>query len=234
MLAHNEAATIEAEVRAFYAAIVARIPGSEFIVAEDGSVDGTSEILSRLSEETGIIHFTGKVRKGYRQALVDAVLLARNPFVFFSDSGNKHDPEDFWKLYPLRGEYNLIVGRKTHRQDQRYRRALTQCYNWLLRQYFGLPGIRDADSGFRLFDRAVVEGIFKAKLEFHGFVGSEIVLRVLFSGMSYAEVPVSYRLREGVSRSLPPKRIPGEIARVLKSVRSLKAEFESARIADSV
>jgi len=45
MVAFNEAETIEAEVLSFYRAIVERLPGSEFIVAEDGSRDRTPEIL---------------------------------------------------------------------------------------------------------------------------------------------------------------------------------------------
>jgi glycosyltransferase involved in cell wall biosynthesis len=99
MVAFNEAETIEAEVLSFHRAIVARLPGSEFIVAEDGSRDRTPQILKALAARIGIIHLTSAERKGYKRALLDAVLAARNPYIFFSDSGGKHNPEEFWKLY---------------------------------------------------------------------------------------------------------------------------------------
>src|ERR1700740_1048225 len=81
MVAFNEAETIEAEVLSFHRAIVERLPGSEFIVAEDGSRDRTPKILKELAARIGIIHLTGTERKGYKRALLDAVLAARNPFI---------------------------------------------------------------------------------------------------------------------------------------------------------
>jgi len=68
MVAFNEARTIEAEVRQFHDAIVRRLPGSEFIVAEDGSTDGTTQILQSLAATLGIVHVTGPQRKGYKRA----------------------------------------------------------------------------------------------------------------------------------------------------------------------
>src|SRR3989304_5651523 len=46
-LAHNAAKVIEPVVRGFHREIVSRLAGSEFIVAEDGSRDGTPAILDR-------------------------------------------------------------------------------------------------------------------------------------------------------------------------------------------
>lgn len=225
LLAYQEADTIEQEVRDFHEVVISRLPGSELIVAEDGSTDGTTEIIQRLSHELGVIHLSSPQRLGYRTAFINAVLSARQPYVFLSDTGLKHDPEDFWRLYPLRREYNLIVGRKTNRQDQCYRKLLTWGYNALLRAYFGIRGVYDADSGFRLFDREVVDRIFRGELIFSGFVNSEVVLRAIFAGLTYREVPVSYRQRSSVSRGLPPRVIPREILRVLGNLRRLKREL---------
>ncbi|MGA3027761.1 MAG: glycosyltransferase family 2 protein [Bryobacteraceae bacterium] len=227
MVAFNEARTIEAEVLRFHRAIVERLPGSEFIVAEDGSTDGTSEILRQLARRIGIVHLTGSERKGYQRAFLDAVARARNSWVFFSDSGGKHDPEEFWKLYPLRHQYDLIVGRKTDRKDQPYRRLLTWTYNLALRTYFGFAAIQDADSGFRLFNRAVVDRVLRGRLVFRNLVASEIVLRTIACGLKYGEVPVSYNMREGVSRGLPPRKIPRVALDTLRAMALLKSELHT-------
>lgn len=225
MVAFNEAQTIEAEVLRFHEAIIRQLPGSEFIVAEDGSTDGTTEILRDLAGRIGITHLNGTERKGYKRAFLDAIFATRNPYVFFSDSGGKHDPEEFWKLYPLRHEYDLIVGRKTGRKDQLYRQALTWGYNFLLRQYFGFDEVRDADSGFRLFNRNVLDQVLRGKLVYRGLIASEIVLRTIASGLKYREVEVSYELREGESRGLPLRKVPAVTMDALRNMIQLKADL---------
>ena len=225
MVAFNEAETIEAEVLSFHRTIVERLPGSEFIVAEDGSRDRTPQILKELAARVGIVHLTSTERKGYKRALLDAVFAARNPYIFFSDSGGKHNPEEFWKLYALRKDYDLVVGRKADRKDQIYRRLLTWTYNLAMRTYFGFPEIRDADSGFRLFNRAVVDGVLRRHLICRNLIASEIALRTIASGLKYGEVEVSYNLRTGTSRGLPPSKIPAVALSALRSMATLKAEF---------
>ena len=225
MVAFNEAQTIETEVLSFYDAIVRRLPGSEFIVAEDGSTDGTSQILRDLSRQIGIRHLTGTERKGYKRAFLDAVFSAQNPYVFFSDSGAKHNPEEFWKLYPLRRHYDLIVGRKTARKDQVYRQLLTWSYNFALRTYFGFDQISDADSGFRLFNQAVIDRVLRGRLIYRNLIASEVVLRSIASGLRYREVAVSYGARDGESRGLPGRKIPGVMLETLRRMAVLKSEF---------
>ena len=155
---YNEADTIEQEVREIHSEIVARLPGSELIVAEDGSTDGTKEILARLQAELGIIHSTSPERKGYARAFRDALALVRNPYVFFSDSGGKQDFREFWKLYEYRRQYGVVSGIRAGRSDQWYRRLMTWTYNFVLRKYFHVE-LRDADSGFRLYQTAVMRKI---------------------------------------------------------------------------
>ena len=225
MVAFNEAETIEAEVLSFHRTIIERLPGSEFIVAEDGSRDQTPQILKDLAARVGIIHLTSGERKGYKRAFLDAVLAARNPYIFFSDSGGKHDPEEFWRLYALRKDYDLLVGRKTGRKDQLYRQWLTWSYNFAMRTYFGFPGIRDADSGFRLFNQAVVDRVLRRDLICRNLMASEIVLRTIACGLRYGEVEVSYNMRNGTSRGLPPGKIPLVAVNALRSMAMLKAEF---------
>ena len=106
---YNEAETLEKEVRALYDVVLSKIPNSELIIAEDGSTDGSKEIINKLVKELGIIHSTSVERKGYTKALRDAFKIARSPLIFFSDTGNKHNAKDFWDLYPYTNDFDLVI-----------------------------------------------------------------------------------------------------------------------------
>ena len=217
----NEAGTIEPEIRAIYEEIILKLPGSELIVAEDGSTDGTKEIITRLKAELGLIHSTSTERKGYAKAFRDAVALAKNPYVFFSDTGGKQDFSDFWKLYPFCEKFGIVSGYRSGRRDQLYRRLMTWAYNLLLRTYFGV-GFRDADAGFRIYQIAVIRKIANEPWINRHLISSELALRAVYSGFAVKEVPVQYRQRAGASRGLPTRKIPKVILSVLKNFARLK------------
>jgi glycosyltransferase involved in cell wall biosynthesis len=222
----NEAETIEEDLRGIHVRIISKLPGSELIVAEDGSHDGTKEILERLKTELGIIHSTSLERKGYAKAFRDAVMLAKNPYIFFSDTGGKHDFEDFWRLYEHCENNALVSGVRHGRQDQIYRRVLTWGYNFLLRQYFGVS-LHDADAGFRIYQTEVIRKIANEPWLNRNLISSELALRVIYSGFYVKEVPVSYRQRSSTSRGLPASKIPKVVMSVLGNFSTLKKTLTS-------
>lgn len=219
---YNEAQTIEREILDIHSGILSRLPGSELIVAEDGSTDGTREIITKFVRDFGVIHSTGSQRKGYAKALKDALRIARNPYIFFSDTGGKFDFDDFWKLYAMRHPYALIIGVREKRQDQFYRRVLTFGYNFLLTHYFHVP-LRDADSGFRILRRDLAQKICREEWLNQYLINSELTLRAIFSGYPVGYVCVAYRKRGGPSRGLPPRETVRAVAHVLKNFPILKS-----------
>jgi len=224
LLVHNEADTIEEELKAFRADVVDKLPSLELIVAEDGSTDGTRDRLLALQKEIGFRIVGGSERKGYARAWTDAIRATDREWVCMCDGGLKHEPADFWTLYEAREGADIIVGCKTNRKDQLYRKVLTFGFNLMLRLYFGVD-VHDADSGLRLIHRRVVDQIVRPGLKFRGFVSTETVLRAVKSGLRYREVPIAYRQRRGPSRALPIKRIPRAVYQVLEDVRELKNEL---------
>jgi glycosyltransferase involved in cell wall biosynthesis len=226
MLVHNEAETIEAVIRSYYQQIIAKLPGSEFIIAEDGSTDGTKEILDRLTKELNLRLISGQERKGYANAFRQALTYPKNEIIFLSDSGGKHEPADFWKLYSKINEADLVIGVKTNREDSRFRRLLTWGYNKIINLYFG-SNFHDIDSGFRLVKKSMVDKISKKPWLFKELIASEFTLRLWGQGSKIAEVPVTYHARLGPSRGLPLKKIPRAIGQALINLPKLKREMGS-------
>ena len=75
---HNEAETIEATIREIYAEFSPRVP-MRFIVCEDGSSDGTKEILTRLSTEIPMNLSLSDARKGYSCEVRDGMQALDRP-----------------------------------------------------------------------------------------------------------------------------------------------------------
>ncbi len=228
LIAYNEAQTIGREVEFFYRAVVEKLSGSELIVAEDGSTDGTSEKLRDLAGRLPIKLIQGKERKGYKQAMLEAFRAASHPWIFFSDTGGKFNPEDFWRLEPYRSGFDLIIGAKFEREDQIYRRVITRVFNSLVRFYFG-ASVQDIDSGFRLCRRELALRAVDSPLVFQDLISSEVSLRMLALGARLKEVPVLALRREGLSRGMPPQKIPRVVVQVLRSFPRLKRELALLR-----
>jgi glycosyltransferase involved in cell wall biosynthesis len=218
---YNEADTIEDEILDIRSKILSKIPGSELIIAEDGSTDGTREIILKYVSDNEVIHSSGTQRKGYARALKDAIKIAQNPYVFFSDTGGKFDFDDFWKLYAIREKYSLIIGVRSNRSDKLYRRVLTASYNFVLRKYFNIY-LEDSDSGFRVYKRELIKKIGNEEWVNTALIESELTLRAIFSGGQIGYAPVAYMQRSGISRGLPPQNIIKVILSVLRNFPKLK------------
>src|SRR3989338_1132806 len=154
---YNEAENIDSLVRSFYK-ILEKLPDSEMIIAEDGSTDGTKEKLTQLKNQILFTLISGEKRKGYNQAVKDALKTSKKDIILFSDSSGQHDPNDYFLLSKYINDYDMVVGYKSQRQDPLFRLILSKGYNLILRLLFGIK-LHDINCGFRLIKRNVIEDI---------------------------------------------------------------------------
>ena len=224
MLVYNERDIIEKVIREYYDKVVSKLSDVEFIIAEDGSTDGTKEILSRLSKELPLKLVSGVERKGYVKAYKDSIRLPEKEVIFFTDSSGKHDPDDFWKLIQYINEYDIVSGYKVNRKDPFYRIVMTRVFNTLVNIYFGTH-FNDIDSGFKLIKRDAINSIIDDEWIQKALISFEIMIRLYYKGYKIKEVPVSHKAREnGESRGLPLKTIPKVIVEVLSNFKKIKKD----------
>jgi glycosyltransferase involved in cell wall biosynthesis len=223
LLVHNEVAVIERTLRDYFAEFDGRVP-FELIVAEDGSTDGTKEVVCRLTDELPIRASTADTRKGYLAAVKDALPLARRDWIFLVDSDYQFAAADFWLLAPAMATHDLVLGMKSPRRDPRYRVALSWGLNLLLRLLFRLP-YRDMDTGFRLVRREPVERLAPAVRHF-AFFTAEFVVRCHAASYRIAEVPVPhYERKEGATRIFYVSSLPLIVLRQLAGIWRLWREL---------
>jgi len=226
MLVHQEVESIEKVIKEYHKEVVSKIPNSQFILCEDGSTDGTKEVLLKLKDEYNLTLDMKEGKRGYTNAMKDGFRLAKNPIIFFSDSDGQHDPHDFWSLYKALDNHDMAIGWKKNRKDARYRLLMTYVFNKLMALYFKVR-VHDIDCGFRVFKKEISDFYLKQDWRLKHCVNAELTARAQWAGFKITEKPVSHFDREfGESRGLPVKKLPQIIFHILKELINVKKDLK--------
>jgi glycosyltransferase involved in cell wall biosynthesis len=233
---YNEAESIGKVLSEFEARVVRPTQG-ELLVCEDGSTDGSRQVLEELSHEVPMRLVTSPDRKGYAGAAHDGLVQVSTPWVFFADSDGQYDPEDFWKIWEARGSYDMVIGRKVHREERFYRILLSKGFHLLAKAVTTIP-LQDMDCGFRLIRREVVDKILPDVYSLQYSFWAEFSIVSYRKGLRIAEIPVSHRqsLRGGTSIyswNKIPKILILQVVGLLRLARRLNREARAGVAARS-
>lgn len=191
--AYNEAQTIEAVVREFYRSVATPLR-SPILVCEDGSTDGTKDVLARLARELPMDVISDSRRMGYAGGVKRGLLLTGGDAIFFSDSDGQYDPQDFWKLLNDLPEADMVIGCKVKREEPFYRTVLARGFHVLARALFGVR-LRDMDCGFRIIRRSYVDAVVDSVKSLPYSFWAEFTILGSLRGFRIREVPISHRSR---------------------------------------
>jgi len=205
---HNEAKSIKQTLWEIYCAVSA-VTTVRFILCEDGSSDGTPEVLARLAQDLPIHVFHGKVRKGYSQAVIDGFRAVEAPWVFFLDADGQLDPASFGQAYQLRSDYDVVVGWRVTRVDAWHRRLMSRCFRAIYNSFFRCP-LHDPSCPFLLIRREAIVAVQGELVILRLGLWWEFVARVYAAGFRIAELPVNHRRRRsGKTQIYNCWKIPG-------------------------
>ncbi len=171
--------------------------GSELVFVDDGSTDGTAEVLSSLAaadEGTIVITFARNVGKSV--ALAAGLSRASGELVATIDADLQESPEDIPRLVEkLNDGYDLVGGWRHRRRDPFLKVFGSRCFNRVAR-WLGGVRVRDMNCGLKVFRREVLDALHLT-VGFHRFVP----LLAHWRGFRTTEVAIEHRPREhGVSR----------------------------------
>ena len=223
---HNEVSNIETVVRGFYNEMNERL-NLQIVVAEDGSTDGTKEVLKKLSKEIPMIVVMEDIRLGYSKGLKRGLQEATGEYVLFCDSDGQHYPSDLWKLYDAREGYDMVDGWRVRRADTTFRKIMSRMFQILARIIFGIKGLKDITAPYRLVKRELAMSVANQVSYMKESFWTEFTIRATAYGARIHEVPVRHRLRlSGDTVVYKPKKIPGIVYNQFKGMLKLRGELK--------
>lgn len=163
----------------------------EVIVIDDGSTDGSRELLTKLKQKHSQLKLVFHSRnKGYGGALRSGFKTAANELVFYTDGDAQYAIEEMPLLLPLMTKDVAVVnGIKMERGDAWYRVVIGNLYNFIMRNAFDID-LFDIDCDFRLIRKSALKTI-----HLHSETGAicvELVKKLQQKGLAFREVTVHH------------------------------------------
>ena len=199
---YNLAASIQTNLKNLHALLEKQGFPYELIPVDDGSTDGTAEVLRNLADVTPAISpIVYPQNRGKGAALWAGFKIARYDWVLLLDGDFDLDPATlpaFCDVAKVSGA-DVIAGSKRHPDAQvEYplrRRIFSALYHFLTRCTLKL-GIQDTQSGMKLVRRAALEYAENRVLVKRFAFDLELFAVMLGGGFTFAEAPV--RIHFGV------------------------------------
>jgi dolichol-phosphate mannosyltransferase len=192
---YNEKPTIE---RLLQRLLEAPYSDKEIIVVDDGSDDGTAEILERWGGRANILVLRHSGNRGKGAAVRTGLDYAHGDFTIIQDADLEYDPADWPRLIePLRcGEATVVYGSRYLRPAtplpwSKFRVAVC-LLNLLVRLLYGRR-LTDEATCYKVLPTPLLRALDLRAERFE--LCAEITAKVCRLGVPLVEVPISYRPR---------------------------------------
>jgi glycosyltransferase involved in cell wall biosynthesis len=174
------------------------------IVIDDGSTDGTGDVAAQAGAEV-VRHAANRGKGSAIRSGLNLVRARAYSHVLFLDGDMQHNPDDAPRLLEAarRGDGNFILGerpfdRRTMPRSRYYTNTIS---SWVISTWFIGQSVADAQSGFRLIERKMLENV---KLSGRGYeIETEMLIKLARCGARIARVPIGLHYGETKSKLRP-------------------------------
>jgi glycosyltransferase involved in cell wall biosynthesis len=190
---YNEAGNLAALHRELTAALTALGRTYELIFIDDGSRDGSQQVLRQLAAQDPFLKVLLLRRNsGQTAALQAGIDLAAGATILTIDADLQNDPADIGRLVAkLEEGYDLVSGWRRNRQDHALRRNLpSRLANRLVSHLSGVP-LHDYGCALKAY-----RAEFLKPIRLYGEMHRFLPIFVHRQGARIAEIPVGHRPRQ--------------------------------------
>jgi len=171
----------------------------ELVFVDDGSDDGTKEIVSSYIATNPHVKLLNLPKGLGKGGSIARTMLTQNfkECVAFMDVDLSADPSELEKLLPFIEDYDVVVGSRILRNGLEsvrrpfYRSFLSMSYSKLFRLLFRIQ-IYDPQCGFKIFRNSIISNLF-SDIKTVGFAfDTELIVTAFAQGLRIKEVPINW------------------------------------------
>ncbi len=222
MPALNEEENIASAVEHTLAAFSAHGLTGEIVVVNDGSTDRTPRIVEEIAEREG----EGKIRmvhhrtpQGLGAAFRDGVKEAQGEAVAFMPGDDENDPGEIMRYFDLLSQVDMVVPFVYNKEIRpKVRNLISGVFRMIVNLSFGVNF--NYTNGTVLYRRAILADAPNRSAGF--FFQTENVVRAVWNGYLFAEVPYRLTVRAGgESKAISPRSLKQVMGDYLSLVKEL-------------
>jgi len=192
---YNEVRNIEEIVKR----VKARRLASEIIVVDDGSQDGTRDILKKMDGKGKVRVILLEKNQGKGAAVVTGMKAATGDVLLIQDAAREYDPRDYPALLqPIKeGLADVVYGSRflggAHRVTMFWHQVANQLLTFMTNILYDSI-LTDMETGYKVFRREVIEGITIRSKRFN--FEPEFTAKILKRRYRIFEVPITFNPRD--------------------------------------
>lgn len=196
----------------------------EFILVEDGSSDGTKELIIELQKTFPIINLSLEKKRGYAKAVLDGIKGSNGNYILCTDSDNQIKVDSLLEnLNNFPKDNVFLFGARTPRNDPFHRKIYSRIFK-ILHDFLFNSKLKDPSCPFVLgqkktFEKLPEELLLKMKEGFWwGFVAVAKKKKIIFN-----EIKIHHFRRSKGEAGYKLYQMPGIILR--NTIGLLKIKF---------
>ena len=201
---YNDRAALEEAIPCSLEALTNITSSFELIIAEDGSTDGSAELVRDVEARDSRVHLIhSDERQGRGRALSRVMKVAKGAIICYYDVDLATDISYLAELVQsIRDGYDLATGSRLLPESRvmrtKRREIPSRVFNWLVRVLLG-SSLHDHQCGFKSFSRDRIIPLLSSVEATHWFWDTEILVRAQKRGLTVREFPVRWQEGEGTT-----------------------------------